>query len=95
MCLGTAVFCCWPWVAVLEGRRGRWRVGVLRQQQVAGGRSMALKEDLTRKYRHGRRVQQVLKVSLHSALREAGGVTVRQLNTLRWGLSAQDSIGEV
>ena len=64
------------------------------QQQVADGWDKAREEDLLRKVRRGRRVQQVLGVSLHTALREAGALSATQLNALLDGvktLKAQPS----
>ena len=64
------------------------------QQQVADGWDKAREEDLIRKVRRGRRVQQVLGVSLHTALREAGALSATQLNALLDGvkvLKAQPS----
>lgn len=58
------------------------------QQQVADGWDKAREEDLIRKVRRGRRVQQVLGVSLHTALREAGALSATQLNALLDGVKA-------
>lgn len=64
------------------------------QQQVSDGWDRAREEDLNRKLRRGRRVQQVLGVSLHTALREAEASSATQLNALLDGtkvLKAQPS----
>ncbi|VVN45872.1 hypothetical protein PS655_05815 [Pseudomonas fluorescens] len=58
------------------------------QQQVADGWDKAREEDLTRKIRRARRSQQVLAVSLHTALREPGASSVTQLHALLEGVKA-------
>jgi len=52
------------------------------QQQVADGWDKAREEDLAYKIRRGRRAQQVLGVSLHTALREPGTSSATQLTAL-------------
>ena len=67
----------------------------LGQQQVADGWDKAREDDLMRKVRRGRRVQQVLGVSLHTALREPGASPATQLECLRnevQALAAQPSL---
>ena len=58
------------------------------QQQVADGWDKAREEDLINKVRRGRRVQQVLAVSLHTALQEPGGLPAAQRDALLSGTSA-------
>ena len=58
------------------------------QQQVADGWDKAREEDLINKVRRGRRVQQVLAVSLHTALQEPGGFPAAQRDALLSGTSA-------
>ncbi|MEQ4280966.1 hypothetical protein [Pseudomonas syringae] len=58
------------------------------QQQVADGWDQAREEDLIQKVRRGRRVQQVLGVSLHTALRELEASSAIQLNALLGGVKA-------
>jgi hypothetical protein len=58
------------------------------QQQVADGWDKAREEDLIHKIRRGRRVQQVLGVSLHTALREPVASSAAQLNALLSGVKA-------
>jgi len=58
------------------------------QQQVADGWDKAREEDLINKVRRGRRVQQVLAVSLHTALQEPGGLPPAQRDALLSGTSA-------
>lgn len=60
----------------------------LGQQQVADGWDKAREEDLIHKVRRGRRVQQVLGVSLHTALREPEASSAAQLNALLSGVKA-------
>ncbi|MGF6098838.1 hypothetical protein [Pseudomonas sp. 18175] len=55
----------------------------LGQHRVADGWDKARDEDLIRKVRQGRRVQQVLSVSLQTALREANASPAIQLDSLR------------
>lgn len=55
------------------------------QQQVADGWDKAREEDLVHKIRRGRRVQQVLGVSLHTALREPETSSATQLTALLSG----------
>lgn len=64
------------------------------QQQVADGWDKAREMDLIRKLRRGRRVQQVLGVSLHTALRDPQASSTAQLDALLSGgkaLKAQPS----
>ncbi len=64
------------------------------QRQVADGWDKAREEDLVRRIRRGRRVQQVLGVSLHTALREPEAPPATQLRALLSGakvLGAQPS----
>ena len=58
------------------------------QQQVADGWDKAREEDLTQKQRRGRRLQQVLSVSLYTALRETEASSVTQLSALLGGVKA-------
>lgn len=58
------------------------------QQQVADGWDKAREEDLIHKVRRGRRVQQVLGVSLHTALREPEASSATQLDALLGGVKA-------
>lgn len=58
------------------------------QQQVADGWDKAREEDLIQKLRRGRRVQQVLAVSLHTALREPEASSATQLKALLDGVKA-------
>ncbi|MHC8305775.1 hypothetical protein [Pseudomonas sp. PB3P13] len=58
------------------------------QQQVADGWDKAREEDLIHKVRRGRRVQQVLGVSLHTALLAPGEKDALQLNALLSGTKA-------
>ncbi|OKA17162.1 hypothetical protein BOH74_23225 [Pseudomonas versuta] len=58
------------------------------QQQVADGWDKAREEDLINKVRRGRRVQQVLAVSMHTALQEPGGFPAAQRDALLSGTSA-------
>ena len=58
------------------------------QQQLADGWDKAREEDLIHKVRRGRRVQQVLGVSLHTALREAEAPSATQVNALLHGTKA-------
>ncbi|PNB70916.1 hypothetical protein C1X64_27570 [Pseudomonas sp. GW456-E7] len=58
------------------------------QQRAADGWDESRVEDLTRKLRRGRRSQQVLSVSLHTALREPGQEQSRQLDALLSGTKA-------
>lgn len=58
------------------------------QQQVADGWDKAREEDLTQKNRRGRRVQQVLGVSLHTALREPDASVTTLLGSLRGDVKA-------
>lgn len=60
----------------------------LGQQQVADGWDQAREEDLIQKLRRGRRVQQVLAVSLHTALREPEASSATQLKALLDGVKA-------
>lgn len=60
----------------------------LGQQQVADGWDKAREEDLIHKVRRGRRAQQVLGVSLHTALREPEASSTTQLNALLSGVKA-------
>lgn len=60
----------------------------LGQQQVADGWDKAREEDLIHKVRRGRRVQQVLGVSLYTALREPGVLSATQLDSLLSGVTA-------
>lgn len=60
----------------------------LGQQQVADGWDMARDEDLIQKIRQGRRVQQVLAVSLQTALREPEAPSASQMNALLGGIKA-------
>ena len=58
------------------------------QQQVADGWDQAREHDLMRKVRRGRRVQQVLGVSLYTALRAREASPATQLNALLSGVKA-------
>lgn len=58
------------------------------QQQVADGWDQAREKDLVHKVRRGRRVQQVLGVSLHTALQEPEMSSATQLNALLSGIKA-------
>lgn len=60
----------------------------LGQQQVADGWDKAREKDLVQKVRRGRRVQQVLGVSLYTALREPEASSAVQLNALLDGFKA-------
>ncbi|WP_239690285.1 hypothetical protein [Pseudomonas syringae] len=60
----------------------------LGQQQVADGWDQTRGEDLNQKVRRGRRAQQVLGVSLQTALREPVASSVIQLNALLDGVKA-------
>lgn len=58
------------------------------QQQIADGWDKAREEDLSKKVRRGRRIQQVLGVSLYTALREPEVLSTVQLNALLSGVKA-------
>ncbi len=60
----------------------------LGQQQVADGWDQVREENLIQKLRRGRRVQQVLAVSLHTALREPEASSATQLKALLDGVKA-------